>query len=132
MPWGWQDFRESFFESCGDLAKVRKSTKVVGGIACQASEVARGIYYTGDGATTIASVAEVERTLRELVGEVTVWFMHALTGLKGDGPKAEVAGEARHVAPCAASHHKHHAPAAVGQEQQQGPLPQQRELQHQL
>ena len=29
--WPWQDFRESFSESCGDLAKGRKSTKVAGG-----------------------------------------------------------------------------------------------------
>ena len=29
--WGGQDFRESFSESCGDLAKGRKSTKVAGG-----------------------------------------------------------------------------------------------------
>ena len=29
--WPRQDFRESFSESCGDLAKGRKSTKVAGG-----------------------------------------------------------------------------------------------------
>ena len=31
LGWGGQDFRESFSESCGGVAKGRKSTKVAGG-----------------------------------------------------------------------------------------------------
>ena len=40
--WPWRDFRESFSESCGDLAKGRKSTKVAGGARASGYNIVYG------------------------------------------------------------------------------------------
>ena len=67
VGWGGQDFRESFSESCGGVAKGRKSTKVAGG--------ARASGYC------------IVRTMRVTVREVDVSVSQEPHGLPVGGPR---------------------------------------------